>query len=646
MSVINLSVFGDNILECERMNELIQKAFPELVSSQYDIEHIYAPIKILSNNEDFLNIQLFPDYKSDDRWGDKSILTLLSENGATLSEAPDAVLTRSINNVETILLAIEFSSAIPAGNQAWQRSGRALSFSEVNIPYLYITDIGLEELDSERQSKAIRASNPLVPLSYIKHSQRSDTFAYMVLNPSYLLKESPETQKFIVEDEVVRIIRQLILDEDTSDTEELLKEKISNYLDTYNDTSPETVDFSKWVNLDDADIELFIKSFKLGRYNKKIAQKTPIKEEMRCLIKDIIPDYALSIYNSLPVCMIPGDCRIDLSNQIKEKCYGGLSSDIYSWIESEKRPLVICFVNGFKPRGDDARPDRGLVPMVRMLFGDEIDIMSLVFGQATKNTQYAYSSDPVCLAAKNGLWKSVLYYSSLTISDSIHWSLNDSNLSQFRLKFSGPKLGNSITFETPCLIPKKFKENDIDTAIHLTFSTCKGVFESLCNPPGGDWSGISLLDKNGIEYRWMSLPRVSKDTKRPDHIFQLEYNNKTYLLIIESKEKLSGLLSDKQNLGTALIDYVKDLTKYNSSAFLDSGVWTKNTNTDFELEIEEYLTLAAFFSKGEEDFRTAKENLKVDLIIGMDSNTGSLVFKPVNQSGDVLMKILTDKCII
>ncbi len=168
MSVINLSVFGDNILECERMNELIQKAFPELVSSQYDIEHIYAPIKILSNNEDFLNIQLFPDYKSDDRWGDKSILTLLSENGATLSEAPDAVLTRSINNVETILLAIEFSSAIPAGNQAWQRSGRALSFSEVNIPYLYITDIDTQQMPLINNYKNRTDDDPVRAFNVLK----------------------------------------------------------------------------------------------------------------------------------------------------------------------------------------------------------------------------------------------------------------------------------------------------------------------------------------------------------------------------------------------------------------------------------------------------------------------------------------------
>jgi len=199
MKNLNLSVFGDNILECERMVILIQEAFPKFNAVKNDYTNKFAPKKILSSKLNKISIQLFPDYKSNDRWGPKSILNILEEYGAKLTEAPDVILTESLNGIETIILAIEFSSAIPAGNQAWQRSGRALSFSEVSIPYLYITDIGLEELDSDRETKAVRTSNPLVPLSYIKHSQRNKSFTYMVLNPSYLLKESKE----IVEDLIV-----------------------------------------------------------------------------------------------------------------------------------------------------------------------------------------------------------------------------------------------------------------------------------------------------------------------------------------------------------------------------------------------------------------------------------------------------------
>ena len=104
MKKIELSIFGDNILECERMVELIEKAFPELIDKTQNLKYIYSPSKILFNKEKMISIQLYPDYKSSDRWGEKSILDLLGEHGANLTEAPDVVLTKFQDNIETILL--------------------------------------------------------------------------------------------------------------------------------------------------------------------------------------------------------------------------------------------------------------------------------------------------------------------------------------------------------------------------------------------------------------------------------------------------------------------------------------------------------------------------------------------------------------
>jgi hypothetical protein len=640
MELTALSVYGDNILECERMVELIEKAFPELTEKSQDLEYIYSPSKKLSNEEETISIQLYPDYKSSDRWGEKSILDLLGEHGANLTEAPDVVLTKSENDIETILLAIEFSSAIPAGNQAWQRSGRALSFSEVQIPYLYITDIGLEELNAERESKAVRSSNPLVPLSYIKHSQRSSTFTYMVLNPSFLLEHSEITKKFIVKNEVIHIIRGLILNNDISEYETQLEKKIAHYLNSY-ENIPESINFEDWIQQDDETIESFIDSFKLPKYNKKIASKTPIKSEMQTFIKDIVPDYALNIYNNLPICMVPSKNRKALKENLRKKCYSSLPSDVYNWIEKDG-PMVICFVNGFKPRGDDARPDRGLLPLARMLFGKEIDVMAIVFGQAHADMQTMFASSPIELASRNGLWKSILYYSSLTIADSANWNLSNAQISKFQLTNDATeKLNeNGISFPTPNKEPIKFKENDIDTAIHMTFASHPNIFESLCNPPGGDWSGISFVDKEGIEHRWMSLPRVSEDSKRPDHIFQISHNSKTFILIIESKEKLTGLLRDKANLGKALIDYVRALIGYRSSAIKTDGSWEKNTGTTFDLKIDTYITAAAFFFNNESELEKAKNELKVDFIIAFNLEDHQLYYKAITEIGVAAISLL------
>jgi hypothetical protein len=639
---IELSIYGDNILECERMFELVETGFNNIKEIEVDLSHIYSPLKTIKTADKILEIQFYPDYKSSTRWHKKGLLNILLENGANLTEAPDIILTKKNGEKEIIILAIEFSSALPAGNQAWQRSGRALSFSEVHIPYLYIMDIGLEELDSERQSKAVRSSNPLVPLSYIKNTQRSESFTLTVLNPSQLLALDDDIKKFIVNQEVVKMINGLILGNNIIPQIERLISKTANYLNSYEKT-PENVNFKTWIETEDKDIEQLILSLKLRKYNKKIASKTPIKKEMQILIKDIIPETAVSIYNNLPVCFITADKKKEFSDNIKSKCYPDLKAEVFEWLEKDT-PSVICFVNGFKPRGDDARPDRGLVPFARMLFGFEIDLLAVVFGQAPRSMEPLFNESPVLLAERNGLWKSILYYSSLTIADSYHWNLENKNISKFSLMEERKSKPVTISIDKPSRVPIKFNENDIDTAIHITFQTSKYVFESLCNPPGGDWSGISLIDKKGLEHRWMSLPRVSKDAKRPDHIFQISKNGKEYLLIIESKENLNGLINDQGNLGVGLINYVTDLITYPASAIKDNkSIWNKNNEKEkFDQSYDEIFSVAAFIFIEQDELEKAKANLNVDFIIGFNTTTLSLSTKAVNNKGDILKTILKD----
>ena len=87
-------------------------------------------------------------------------------------------------------------------------------------------------------------------------------------------------------------------------------------------------------------------------------------------------------------------------------------------------------------------------------------------------------------------------------------------------------------------------------------------FEGMCNPPGGDWSGFSVLSPDNKEKRWLSLPRESKVIigKRPDHIFQLsKILPRPILLIVESKEHSRDL---EENVGINLINYVKKLMSF------------------------------------------------------------------------------------
>ena len=110
--------------------------------------------------------------------------------------------------------------------------------------------------------------------------------------------------------------------------------------------------------------------------------------------------------------------------------------------------------------------------------------------------------------------------------------------------------------------PKRFGENDVDTVIHtllVRLADSNDVFEGMCNPPGGDWSGLSLLSVDRkIEQRWLTLPRVSRTgTKRPDHVFQL-FNvlPRPIILCVESKE-LPRSVEDE--IGPQVVAYVANL---------------------------------------------------------------------------------------
>jgi hypothetical protein len=166
---------------------------------------------------------------------------------------------------------------------------------------------------------------------------------------------------------------------------------------------------------------------------------------------------------------------------------------------------------------------------------------------------------------------------------------------------------------------------------------------SLCNPPGGDWSGISLLDKVYSEHRWMSLPRLSTNAKRPDHIFQINLQDETYLLIIESKENLQGLLKEKIDLGKGLLKYVDDLIKYPSSSIkIKNNTWIRNnSSSNFVQNYKDKYTAAAFLYSSENELLEAQKNIEVDLIIGFDVNKKILTSKPTNEKGKELQSLIS-----
>uniref|UniRef100_UPI00405652E7 hypothetical protein n=1 Tax=Agathobacter sp. TaxID=2021311 RepID=UPI00405652E7 len=172
-------------MECERIAKLILE---ETDPTSVEIS-LMSPSTIVYNIRfNYLGrhfewqLELLPGFnKAGRRRWEANIFTGLKNSGSFLDETPDAIVTYVENGLETILYAIEFCSALQAGNQAWQRSGRAFSTGRTGCPYIYVVDFVDYELDPKtRERKSLRFPNPVVPYSYINFSEDSENFVAQI----------------------------------------------------------------------------------------------------------------------------------------------------------------------------------------------------------------------------------------------------------------------------------------------------------------------------------------------------------------------------------------------------------------------------------------------------------------------------------
>jgi hypothetical protein len=173
-----------------------------------------------------------------------------------------------------------------------------------------------------------------------------------------------------------------------------------------------------------------------------------------------------------------------------------------------------------------------------------------------------------------------------------------------------------------------FTEQDVDTVLHLLFTHSQpwGIFEAMCNPPGGDWSGLSLLNfQTGEEYRWTSLPRVSGiGGKRPDHVIEFQLDNgHLVLLAIESKNRALNLES---NVGHRLAAYIEQLVRTSPTIFRAANAeWDLWQNNAISLPNLTILSGGAFCWLGVKDLEDTLARCHLDIIFAIE-------FKSVEQS--------------
>jgi len=623
-------IHGDNIVECERTLSLIMDAlnstiinvdgpFGSAVCPSFHLE--------LASSVTSMAFTFLPGFG---RWS-QDVLALVRDRGGPIREAADAILTRVTASVsEEPLIAIEYCGALPAGNQAWQRNGRAYSFARAGIPYVYIAELGGYELGTGRSRKATRMPNPAVPFSYLILAASLNTPVIPVFVPSPGASEDAITvySDIFGRNDLLKLIRNLISSQDYEESKNSLARKALELVKLLasNRKRSDTLTPAKWEEA----YEFILSGGTFAQYSLQKAPmawaKTAYISSLTSSAKELMALAAMHAVGlsstNLPVCVIPAEGRSSFVRELVS-LYPDLPHHFIQWLSNQK-DLTICWIMGFKPRGDDARPDRGLAPMARMLIGEGSDLLTVVYGPAPVATWDHLNNDPVNLMQQNGLWEAILTVSDAVLIDS--YTATDIQTRAFlRTHWEAgiPTQRTSSILVEPA--PERIGENDVDTALHLLFSRLGStyVFEGMCNPPGGDWSGMSVLttDKS-LELRWLSLPRVTvSDAKRPDHLFQVfDVYSLPIVLVIESKERANQIES---NIGPQLIKYVTDLISTTPSVqrTRPDDSWVKATAVLSRNSVQ-FASAVAFVMNKETELKGIANHAKSDLILGLKFSEG------------------------
>ncbi len=633
----SFNLHGDNIVECERTFTLIRTALKE---NTRDLRGPFGPAVCpsyeltLRGEDNPLQFRLYPGFG---RWN-HDILELIRQRGGTLREAADMIITGVADNNETPLLVIEYCGALPAGNQAWQRSGRAYSFGKARVPYFYVAELGGYELDAERARKAARLPNPAVPFSYVSYSltNESTTLPVFVTSPGADAESRASYGAVFADDELLGVVRAVVLDGNPDATVETLRLKALRFIEIKAGASriDETLTPAQWqrayetLRNQGSLVEFLVTQAPL-RWSKTAYIDT-MTATARSLM-DAAGRLAIGLTSSkLPMCIIPSAQRAAFADVVERLCEGRIQPEFLTWLRRNGH-LSICWVMGFKPRGDDARPDRGLPPLARMLVGETEDLLTVVYGPAPASTWERLHNTPRLLLV-NGLWEAILDASDAILVDSStdgirrhgylrpHWYEERAN-PDLEMVFVEPR-------------PLRIGENDVDTVLHVLLAHFGGAstFEGMCNPPGGDWSGVSLQSIGRTnELRWLTLPRVSNiGAKRPDHVFQI-FNppGRPIILCVESKETAASV---EENIGPRLTAYIRALmlTPASIERANEATPWTHSI-VNLDARLFRTASAAAFLSDTEEAMASVRKRAAVDL---------AMCFSFVNQGETCALRLI------
>lgn len=502
------------------------------------------------------------------RWG-FDVSAALASMGSTIRENADAVITETVEGVQKILFAIEYCGALPAGNNAWQRHGRAYSFGQAGIPYFIYNEIGGQELNADRTVRAPRFPNPAVPLSLVMFSRELGVAVLPVYEaaPSATSEQVRDFEGTLGDENVLDYIRDLVSGLSTLSSLGRLEARATNLgllLAKFRKRQEGYTDETWKHRLSADDGVQFYLDNKVS-WKLKSGDKVEVSPRAKSVFAWLNANNLAAMGStSLRFAVLDGGQRSEFKEFISAN-YPESTQAFTGWLSESERPIVVALVTGFKPRGDDSRPDRGLVPLARMLAGQGAALVTFVSGPARASMYEGIRKSPERAATANGLLQSVFACSDWVLLD----TKNDDVVTVVDCREFKSVRNTKSPVLPGALVEPKLGEHDVDALFHYacTLPARAEVFEGMCNPPGGDWSGVNLKLADGRVARWTSLPRVS-GTKRPDHVIQTELDGRRTILTVESKQNFNDL---EFGIGPNLKSFVTQLLATETKVFRRPG---------------------------------------------------------------------------
>lgn len=619
------NIHGDNIVECDRMLRYICSALnasSEAVTGPTD--SATCPVYIVNCDDRRLQIRFLPGY-GENRWN-QDILSFIKDSGGRLREASDIVLTRVEDSAERPLVAVEFCGALQAGNQAWQRHGRALSFAHAGIPYFFVAELGGFELTKNRQRKARRLPNPAAPFSLLAITISQRSICLPVYEPN-AGAESDTIERYrsaFGQDHLHEFLRLVMFGRSTAQAVAELRNACIALVKLLAESRKrkDGLTAEQWQRAYDAiQCGHSLLDFLTTDTNLRWKKRTSIKltgTARRFLNIGAHAGLGLTS-SSLPLSFVPKNKRRAFAQDV-QILYPDLSQRFVAWLARGRVHLVIAWLAGFKPRGEDGRPDRGLSPMARMLAGTDNEVLTFVYGPVPTTHWRELARNPMVLAGKSGLWEAILGVSDGVLIDSTTkpGRARRGYLARWR-RTAYQTDGRAQLHVEPSV--RKLGEQDVDTALRIAFRSlgADAVFEGMCNPPGGDWSGISFRwGRSEAEFRWLTLHRVSaNDGKRPDHVFALFEGGKPVVcLSIESKGSASSL---GKGIGSRLSRYTEALIDTPPSIWREQAADRWQTHdSPWQRPATTFASVGAYLSMAGSPFRKLSDDTGLDVQIGVE----------------------------